>query len=124
VKYAVLGPRYTATEPTPLRLSIRSDDALTPSQPKPLTTEDFQAAHRRQLINLIVDVARQLPSDRSIEEARAVVVSASAKDERESFSAAVAMLYDFVGQLQRVLTEQQIDEEPARTLRVVPGKDD
>jgi hypothetical protein len=87
---------------------------------EPITAEDLQAGHRRQLIDLLVDVARQLPSDRSIEEARAVVVTASAERKRDSFSAAVGLLYDFIGELHRAL----IEVPPAPTLRVIPGKDD
>jgi len=84
---------------------------------EPITAEDLQAGHRRQLIDLLVDVASQLPSDRSIEEARAVVVSLGRK--RDVFAGAVAMLHEFVGELHRALNER-----PAPTLRVIPGKDD
>ena len=93
-------------------------DVGPPTALKPITAEDLQAGHRRQLIDLLVDVASQLPSDRSIEEARAVVVSLGRK--RDSFSAAVGLLYDFIGELHRAL----IEVPPAPTLRVIPGKDD
>jgi hypothetical protein len=90
----------------------------------PLTAEDFQAAGRRDLVDLIVDIARsRLPRDQSFEEARAVVESVGTEGMRERFSEAVAKLYDFVGQLQRALNERRI-EEPAPTLRVIHGKDD
>jgi hypothetical protein len=75
------------------------------------------------LVGLIIDVADKLPHDRSIEEARAVVESVGTEGMRERFSAAVAKLYDFIGQLQRALNERRT-EEPAPKLRVIPGKDD
>jgi Protein of unknown function (DUF3102) len=90
-----------------------------------ITAEDLQAAHRRHLVDLIVDVARQLPSDRSIEEARAVVESvANAEGRRDSFTLAVTALDEFVGELRRALNERLIEVPPAPTLRVIPGKDD
>jgi hypothetical protein len=95
--------------------------------PPTLTSEYFQveaqAGHRNQLIDWIVDLARHLPRDPSPEEARAVVESIGTEAMRERFSAAVAKLYEFVGQLQRALHERRI-EEPAPTLRAIPGGKD
>src|SRR5262249_26109969 len=95
-------------------------------QRKPLTAEDFQADQRRHLVDLIVDLATQLPNDRSFEEACAVVVSASTARKRDSFRAAVALLHEFVGQLQRALNERLIDATPTSTptLHVIRGKDE
>src|SRR5262249_57251311 len=67
---------------------------------KRLRAEDFQAGHRRNLVDLIVDVADQLPRDQSFEEACGVVKSVG-EGRRESFSVAVAKLYGFVGQLKQ-----------------------
>jgi hypothetical protein len=99
-----------------------SEAASTPL--KPLTTEDFQAISRRNFVDLIVRVADQLPHDQSFEEACAVVESIDAEGRRERFSAAVAKLYVFVGQLQRALNEQQIDDDARPPLRVIPGNKD
>ena len=105
-----IGPRYTVPEPQPERLSIRSaeHDAPAPTLPA-ITSEVLQAASRRHLIYLIVDVTQQLPPEPSIEEARAVIASAIADHKRDSFSAAVATLGEFVDQLRRVLNERLID---------------
>jgi hypothetical protein len=88
------------------------------TQRKPITAEDFQSWHRRDVVHLIIDFAsRHLPADRSIEEARAVVARADAEGKRERFSEAVAVLNEFVGELQRALNER-----PA--LRAIPGGKD
>jgi hypothetical protein len=121
-----IGPRYTPPEPQSERLSIVSAEHNAPPPPlKPLTAEDLHAASRRSLIGLIVEVASQLPHDQSVEEASAVVESVGdAEGMRERFREAVAKLYGFVGQLQRALNEEQIDEEPARPpLRIISEKD-
>ena len=95
--------------------------------PNPLTAEYFQVAGRRDLVDLIIDIARsRLPRDQSFEEARAVVESVGTEGMRERFSEAVAKLYDFVGQLQRALNERLIDATPTSTptFHVISGKDE
>ena len=121
-----IGPRNTPPEPQSNRLSIVSAEHDAPTPPlNPLTAEDLHAASRRNLIDLIVDVASRLPHDQSFEEASAVVESVGdAEGMRERFSEAVAKLYGFVGQLQRALNEGQIDEVPARpSLHIISNKD-
>jgi hypothetical protein len=102
----------------------RARPFLTPSaSPQPanklpkITTEVLQTARRRHLIDLIVDVARQLPPDLSNEEARAVIASTIANGKRDSFSAAVATLGEFIDQLRRVLSERLIDVSASPTNR-------
>lgn len=97
---------------------------LTPSaSPQPAnklpktTTEVLQAARRRRLIYLIVDIASQLPHDLSSEEARATIASAIADGKRDSFGAAVATLGEFIDQLRRVLNERLIDVSASPTNR-------
>jgi Protein of unknown function (DUF3102) len=95
-------------------------------QRKTLTAEDLERGRRRYLIDLFVDFAGHLPNDRSFEEACAIVVLAGAERKRDSFSAAVALLHEFVGQLQRALNERLIDTTPTSTptLHVIRGKDE
>jgi hypothetical protein len=93
-------------------------------QPK-LTAEDFEAARRRQLVDSITDLARELrPSD--IEEAHAIVESVGAGRRRDNFASAVAVLYDFLASLQRALNERVIEEPAptAPTLGVISGRKD
>jgi len=132
-RLAIRAPQERVTippSPSQERRELNLPPPSAPPQPSDklpkLTAEYFEAVGRRNSVDLIVDVASRLPHDQSFEEARAVVESVGdAGGMRERFSKAVAMLYDFVGQLQRALTEQQIDEVPARPpFRVVPGKDD
>ena len=98
-------------------------EAASTTRPNPLTAEDLQAGHRRNLVDLVVEFASKLPRDQSFEEASAVVESIGTEGMRERFSEAVAKLDEFVDQLQRVLNERLI-EVPAPALRVIPGKDD
>jgi len=115
---SMIRPPYRASGPKAAGLSPPVQ--IVPPKPlqrEPITAEDLQAARRNQLVDSITDLASQLPSDRSIEEARAVVVSLGRK--RDVFAGAVAMLHEFVGELHRALNER-----PAPTLRVIPGKDD
>jgi hypothetical protein len=93
-------------------------------QPK-LTAEDFEAARRRQLVDSITDLARELrPSN--IEEAHAIVESVGARRRRDNFASAVAVLHDFLASLQRALNERVIEEPAptAPTLGVICGGKD
>src|SRR5262249_32038919 len=63
--------------------SMASPPEPASEQRKPLTAEDLQAAGRRDLVELIIDIARfRLPRDQSFEEACAVVESIDAEGVR------------------------------------------
>jgi hypothetical protein len=104
VRHEVRRIGYRGTSTSVQLKSITAEDVLAAStQPKPITAEDLEPDRYRYLIELLVDVVGKLPP---VEEARAVVESASGAGRRDSFTLAVAMLDEFIGALHRALNER------------------
>jgi hypothetical protein len=101
--------------------SITAEDMPAASTRLPLTAEYFEAVGRRQLVDAITDFAGKLPSDRSSEQARAIIESANAAGRRDSFTLAVEMLDEFIGELQRQIKGHT---PTTPTLQLIHGKDD